>query len=258
MEPSLRPPQREFDAFLPVGYTDALGRVHRHAILRKMRGHEEALLYDAGLSAGRLVTELIQSCLVRLGDLSSVDGDAAVQLYTADRNYLLLELRRITLGNHLHAAYRCPGCGGTVSLIEDLSQVPVRRLEQGQALVDQVIELEDGYEDTTGTLHTRLTLTLPRGVDEEFVAPMAARDPLKAQDALLLRCIKNFGSLPRAALEAYGVKILRDLTLSDRQRIYQALNGQTPGVDFQRTIECSQCGVSFKGVLDISNFFVLS
>ena len=58
---------REFEVLLPVGYTDGAGRVHRQAVIRKMRGHEESLLYDQTLSSGRLVTELIRSCLIRLG-----------------------------------------------------------------------------------------------------------------------------------------------------------------------------------------------
>lgn len=252
------PVQREFELLLPIGYTDEAGQTHRRAVLRKMRGHEEALLYDPSLSAGRLVTELIRSCLVRLGELSPVEAGVVAGLYTADRNYLLLELRRITLGDRLQAAYRCPSCGTDVVAMEDLSRIEVRRLDEGQALADQVIQLEDGYEDRKGVLHTELALSLPRGVDEEFVSPMAAQDPFKAQDALILRCIRRFGSLPRAELEAYGIKILRDLTMSDRQRLHQALNGQSPGVNFQRTIECGRCGTAFKGVLDVSNFFVLS
>ena len=66
------PGQREFEFTLPVGFTDATGRVHRKAVLQKMRGHEEALLYDPSLSGGRLVTELLRSCLVRLGELPGV------------------------------------------------------------------------------------------------------------------------------------------------------------------------------------------
>lgn len=252
------PNQGEFEVQLPIGYTDETGRVHRRAVLRKMRGHEEALLYDPSLSAGRLVTELIRSCLLRLGDLTAVDSGVVSQLYTADRNYLLLELRRITLGDHLQAAYRCPRCERDVPVVEDLSQVEVRRLDDGQSLSDIELELEDGYVDRQGTPHTELTLTLPRGADEEFVAPMVDKDPLKAQDALLLRCIKRFGTLTRATLQAYGVKILRDLTLGDRQRLHQALNGQTPGVDFYRSVQCGGCGTTFKGVMDVSNFFVLS
>ncbi len=250
--------QREFEVLLPIGYVAEDGRRHRHVILRKMRGHEEALFYDPSLTASQLVTELIRCCLVRLGDLTAVSAELVAQLYTADRNYLLLELRRITLGDRLPASYSCPRCGSQVAVEEDLSQLEVRRLDETRPLTDITLELADGYMDREGVRHAELVLTPPRGVDEAFVATMAQKDPLRAQDALLLRCIKRFGTLPKTALEAYGVKILRDLTLGDRLELQKALNGQLPGVNFQRLIHCGTCGATFKGVLDISNFFVLN
>ena len=248
--------QREFEVLLPIGYTDEAGRVHRQAVIRKMRGHEEALLFDPSLAAGHLVTELIKSCMVRLGDLESVDADVVSQLYSADRNYLLLELRRISLGNELQESYVCPRCDSEVTLVQNLRELKVCRLAAGERLEDTIVDLEDGYVDRQGNLHRAITLTLPRGTDEEFVSPMVAKDPLKAQDALILRCIKNFGTLPKSTLEAYGVKILRDLTIGDRLKLQKALNGQMPGVNFRRSIECGQCGATFAGVMDVSNFFV--
>lgn len=249
--------RRTFEAYLPIGYTDAAGRVHRQAILRKMRGHEEALLYDPSLRPSRLVTELLRSCMIRLGDIDAPDETVVTQLYTADRNYLLLELRRITLGDQLEASYICPSCGRHVIRGEDLREMEVRRQADSEPLEDIALVLEDGYVDRDGTEHTEIVLTLPKGTDEEFVEPMFEKDPLKAQDALLLRCIKRFGTLPKAALEAYGVKMLRDLTLGDRRSIDRALNGNAPGVNLERRIDCPDCGRSFHALLDVSYFLDL-
>ena len=254
----MQPRQREFEVLLPIGYTDGAGHIQRRAVIRKMRGHEEALLYDPSLSAAQLITELIRSCLVRLGDLETIDSDVVSHLYTVDRNYLLVELRRATLGDRLRASYLCPACGSTESVIEDLSQIKVRRLEDGENLADIELELQDGYMDRDGTLHTELVLVLPRGTDEEFVALMAEKDPLKARDAFILRCIKRFGTLPQTALEAYGVKILRDLTLGDRHAIDRTLDGQAPGVDLSSQVGCSTCGHSFTANLDMTDFFLMS
>jgi len=248
--------QREFEVLLPAGYADGSGRVHRRAVIRKMRGHEEALLYGQALPAGRLVTELIRSCLIRLGDIETISAKLASELYTADRNYLLLELRRITLGDYLPALYVCPRCGAQISASQDLGAVPVRRLEEGGTPEDVAVQLEDGYTDREGVLHTEVVLTMPRGVDEEFVSSIAEKDPLRAQDVLLLRCIRRFGSLPQTALDAYGVKILRDLTMGDRRLLFQVLNSRMPGVDFQCPVHCDSCGAIFQGVLDVTNFFV--
>ena len=248
--------QREFDAYLPIGYTDETGRVNRHAVLRKMCGHDEELLYDETLNSGTLVTELLKRCLVRLGDLTDIDSNTVSQLYTADRNYLLLELRRITLGDELRTSYVCPHCGTNVAVVENLREVDIHRLAEDQSLPDIQVSMEDGYLDREANTHNDLTLTLPRGIDEEFVAPMIGRDPLKAQDALLLRCIKKFGTLPKASLDAYGVKILRDLTIGDRRRLQTALTEGLPGINLQRVIHCGPCNNTFQGLMDVSNFFV--
>lgn len=248
---------REFEVHLPVGFTDEAGRVHRRAWLRKMRGHEEALFYDPSLSAGQLVTELIKGCLLRLGDITQITSDLVAQLYSADRNYLIVELRRITLGPELAASYACPTCGAENTVSEDISRLEVRRLAEDAKPGSLHIQLEDGYEDRDGALHTELTLRLPRGVDEEVVARTAEKDPLRARDALVLRCVESFGTLRRQALEAYGVKILRDLTLGDRRRVYDALESDAPGVDFRRTVRCVQCGAQFAAILEASGFFVV-
>jgi hypothetical protein len=251
-------PQREFPVLLPLGYTDPAGRVHRKAFLRKMTGHEEALFYDPALNAGQLVTELLHNCLIHLGDMSEVTPQIISSLTTADRNYLLLELRRITLGDRLSATYHCPRCGCNMPVVQDLSQVPVRRLADGEILAEINVHLDDGYIDREGNCHADLALTLPRGVDEEFVSPLAETDPLKAHDALVLRCIRRFGSLPPAVLEAYGVKILRDLTLGDRQRIFEGFNGQMPGADFRVVVHCQKCDSDFTAILDVTHFFAMS
>lgn len=251
----MTPKNGYYEGLLPIGYTDPSGQTHRQVLLRKMRGHEEALLYDATLSAGRLVTELIHSCMVRLGPIEEIDAETVAALYTADRNYLLLEIRRITLGDRMPASYPCPRCGAGVSVIEDLGQVEVRRLEDDGAPGDITVMLDDGYADRSGTVHSEIVLSLPRGVDEEFVSPMVDRDPLKAQEALMLRCVRRFGDLPRKVLESYGVKILRDLTMGDRRRIQAVLGDDAPGVSFQRTLDCGSCGFRFEGVMDVSHFF---
>lgn len=250
-------PGHGIDVQLPIGYIDEQGNRHNQAVIRKMTGHEEALLYDSSLTTGSLVTELIRNCLVKLDGIDAVDANLVNDLYVADRNYLLMEIRRITLGSHMVAHYACPRCGADQAVVEDLGQIEVRRVQNDEFADEIHVQLEDGYTDKSGTQHTDLVLSLPHGTDEAFVAPMLAKDPLKALDALLLRCIKHFGTLSRAVLDAYGVKILRDLTMGDRQRLHTALSKDMPGMDLERSLKCPSCGARFSGMLDVSNFFVL-
>jgi hypothetical protein len=251
------PSRREFQVDLPIGYTDPAGRLHRSVSIRKMRGHEEALFYDPNLSAGRLISELIRGCLVRVGDLPEVTGALVSGLYSADRNHLVVQIRRVTLGDQVTCRYACRGCGADITAVDDLARIEVRRAHDGPDAATVQVELEDGYRDGDGVVHRSLALRLPTGEDEEFVAGLTDSDPLRMRDALLLRCIRSFGTLRRATLEGHGLRLLRDLTLGDRRRIYRALDDDAPGVNFRRTVTCDRCGESFKAILEVSGFFEL-
>src|SRR5215471_2281173 len=102
---STAPSKRELSVTLPVGYTDEEGKLHRTAVLRKMTGKEEAILADRRhqRNGGKLVTELLHSCLVRLGDMPKNGTSTIEGLYSADRNFLLLKLRSLTFGAELPA-----------------------------------------------------------------------------------------------------------------------------------------------------------
>lgn len=252
---STLPASREFEFTLPVGYTDDEGRSHRSVVLRKMTGREEAILADRRFqrNGGQLVTELLHSCLVRVGDLPKNGRSTVAGMYSADRNYLLLKLRSITFGPELQASYSCPGCGETIQVEEDLDDLPVTALGD-ESPEDVALELGDGYVDRDGQLHTALTLRLPTGLDEEAVAPQMRQNASLGKNALLARCLKSLGDLPRHRLEALGPKILADLTMTDRRLIDRALNEAAPGVNLVRQIECPNCGHLFKANLDMTHF----
>ena len=251
--------RRQYEVTLPIGYTDAEGVVHRQAVLRKMTGREEAILADRRYhrNGGKLVTELLHSCVTRLGELEPNGRGPFANLYSADRNFLLLKLRSLTFGPELPASYVCPGCGETVELVENLDELPVSQVAEGEAAEDVVIELEDGWIDTDGSVHTALTLRLPTGADEEAVASQMRENASIGKNALLARCLKSLGDVPRPRLEALGPKIMSELTLSDRRMIDQALNDAAPGIDLVRRLDCPSCGKSFSSTLDMSRFLAL-
>lgn len=249
--------QHSYSVTLPIGHVDADGTSHRRGAIRKLRGTDEALFYDSALNGAELVTQLIVRSLVRLEGIDRIESTLIDQLYCADRNYLLVELRRATFGDVLRAHYLCPACQRDVQRIESLQSLDVRRLDDDERLEPVTVELEDGYEDRKGVVHRQVVVAPPRGTDEAFVASHAERNLLQARDALLLRCIKRFGTLPRAELEAYGIKILQELTLGDRRRLHDALNS-APGVDFLREVTCPHCGAAFDAVMDVSDFFVVN
>jgi hypothetical protein len=248
--------RRESEFILPIGYTDDEGNVHRRAVLRKMTGKEEAILADKRnqRNGGKLVSELLHSCLVRLGEMPSNGPRAVENMYSADRNFLLLKLRSITFGPELQASYSCPSCGESFHTVEDLDELPMRVLGDEESIEDVVVELRDGYVDKDGSEHRSLRMRLPTGADESAVASQMRQNASLGKNALLSRCLKSLGDLPKHRLEAIGPKILSELTLTDRRLIDRALSQSAPGVDLIREITCPNCGGEFRTSLDMTNF----
>lgn len=263
--PALAPPspaaagRRLYEFELPIGVRDADGHLHRTGTLRKMTGRDEAILADPQnqRNGGRLVTELLASCVTRLGDLPQVTAAVVAEMYSADRNYLLLKLRAATFGPTLEATYKCPSCGHAQEVEEDLDELPVRRLAEDESAGEIRIRLEDGYVDAQGQVHDALVMRLPTGADESAVAPQMRKNASLGKNALLARCTKSLGDVPAHRLSALGPKLLADLTMTDRRLIDKALNSAAPGVDLIRALECQACGHEFKASLDLSRFLAL-
>jgi hypothetical protein len=205
-------------------------------------------------NAGRLVTELLSNCLVRLGDQKPVSRQVVAGLTSVDRNYLLVELRKITFGPTLEASYACPSCGETNFVDEDLEALPVRRVN-GSGPPAIVVDLEDGYEDPKGELYTQMVFRLPVGTDEEKTASLVRENASNGMNALLARCMTALGDMPEGRREAMGTRILTDLTMGDRARIEQAFRRDIPGIDLRRPVRCDFCGKHFDVSLDMTSFF---
>lgn len=249
---------RRFEVELPVGYVDEDGRLHKVASLRKMTGHEEAMLGDRKLrqNGGRLVTEVLSSCVKKIGEFEPVTPPIIASLTSADRNYLLLELRKITFGEELEASYVCPACGETTRLSQDLNDLPVRKLN-GEGPIQITVELDDGYEDREGELFRHMVFRLPNGLDEERVAATTKDNPSRGMTALLTRCLVALGDMPPERREGLGTKVINDLTMADRACIEHVFREEMPGIDLSQEVECGSCGRHFATTLDLTGFFSL-
>jgi hypothetical protein len=254
--PPLRRSPRGFEFELPIGYVDEDGCIHRTAVLRKMTGRDEEIMADRRNrnSGARMMSELLASCLVRLGSIERPGLSVVQALYSADRYFLLLKLRQITFGSELSASYSCPTCKESVTLVEDIDALEVESLAEGEILGDIVVHLDDGYVDRNGNVYTTLAFRHPNGADEEKIATVARENASRGKNALMARCLKELGDLPRSHIETLGTSIFNDLTLGDRAHIDEALNKDGPGVRMTRPITCPGCGRDYEVTLDLSNF----
>jgi rubredoxin len=246
---------REAEFTLPIGYESAAGTMRRRGALRKMTGREEAILADKSNqgNGGKLVTELIHSCVTQFEGEAMLTKPDVANWYSADRNYVLIRLRAFTFGPEMPATYTCPSCGDKLEVMENLDELPVKTLAENEELSDVQIELQDGYWDKD-TCQTAMSLTLPRGIDETVVAPLIRKNASTGKNALLARCLTRLGDMPKHRMEQLGSRIFNELTLTDRRLIDRALNQGAPGIDLTRDCTCPSCGSDIRANLDMTHF----
>ncbi len=246
---------------LPVGIADpATGERLRTVVLSKMTGNEEALLVDPKLRAngGRLITALLASCIAEIQGLGKVTPEVARKLTSADRNYLLLELRRLTFGDELEAHYRCPRCQNVNDVVENLAELEVRSADEEAGEPEIHVALDDGYMDTDGRGHFDVVFRYPTGEDEEAASARRDTNASRQRDVLLARCLLKVGDVEPRRIAALGTRIFASLSMSDRRTIQRALDDDAPGTSLIREIVCDSCGEMFRTTLDMSHFFPLA
>jgi len=252
---------------LPGGYWDADGRLHREFELATLTGREEELLARTGPArSATLVTDVLSRCVRRLGGISPVPPDVARRLLVADRQYLLLQLRRATFGDLVRANLFCPwpDCGERVSIDFSLDALPVR-------------EARDRAPSHTMTLSgdgTRVEFRLPTGADQELLSQRLAADEAGALTALLSRCVLRIGpdgpdsaapdGLPGGAPdeppdgapdEPPDEDRVAALPAAARSEIEHRMRELAPEVEQTLEAQCAECGRAFAAPFDIHRFF---
>jgi hypothetical protein len=215
---------RLFD--LPGGLASD-GRPAGRAELRPLTGRqEEWLAAEPAIPTAPAVTRLLADCLVRVGD---TPGDAALarRLLVGDRDFLMLQLRRITLGDAVRAVARCPACAAPMDVDFSLAGVPADRRPQAAAAA------------TVDHGGRTLRFRLPCGADQEAVVGL---DPVAAADAIFRRCLLDDGGTPPSA--------------DDRAAVAAAMDRLAPQFDLDMDLTCPECGHGFAAPFDLPAYFL--
>ena len=212
---------------MPGGLIDPEGRRLAAAELRPLTGAEEEwLAANPGVPSTQAVTRLLSACLVRLNDVAA-DVDLVRSLLVGDRDYLMLQLRLITLGDKIGAVLNCPACHA--------------KMDVDFAVRDVLVE---SRPQTTATYRLELDgrvvwFRLPTGGDQEAVLH---QDPETAADDLLARCLEDDG----------GVR----LSLANRSAVAAAMDRLAPQLDLELDLTCPECAHGFVAPFDTTAFFL--
>lgn len=213
---------------LPGGLVLDDGRRLGRAELRPLTGREEEwLTQHAGTPSAHLATKLLSACFVRLEDVP-VSSDIINKLLVGDRDYLILQLRRLTLGDRFAAVFSCPACTRAMD-VEFLAQdISIESRPQNAV----------AYTWASDDAQRVVRYRLPNGADQEAVADLPAGE---AVETLLARCVMDDGGTP--------------LSVEERAVVIAEMDRLAPQIDLELELNCPECGHSFTTPFDCTSFF---
>lgn len=239
-----------------AGYKDPDGVIHKEFTLREMTGKDEEAIHKSDIknNGSRIVSVLLSRCVTSIGTLTpkSVGGrakweDIIKSLFVGDQDYMLIQLRKLSIGEELEVDHVCPNkdCRAklhTVVEVDELEIIPF----SGERVIP--FELPRGYKDRKGVLHTIGTMRLPTGLDREVLTPLAKTNLAKAETVMLTR-------LCRFDDGAYvDDDVMSSLSIRDREYLQKLLQEHYFGVKLETEVVCDSCGESFMGSFNASNF----
>ena len=239
-----------------AGYKDENGVIHKDFTLREMTGKDEEAIHktDVKNNGSKIVTTLLTRCVTSIGTLTpkTVGGrqkweDIIKSLYTGDQDYMLIQLRKISVGEEVELNHVCPNkeCKAKLHTILTLDELEVIPFDGER---DIEFELPRGYKDRKGVKHSTGVMRLPTGLDREILTPLAKTNLAKAETVMLTRLCKFDDG-------AYvDDDVMSGLSIRDREYLQNLLREHFFGVKLETEVTCDSCGETFLGSFNATNF----
>src|SRR3712207_6844858 len=227
--------------YLPVGYVDEEGVIHRKGRLTLMDGNSEEAMSDAKIrdNGGKVITALLHSVVAELEGVPKVTKELIKNLSTIDRDYLLAKNRAYSLGEKFDFVTNCSVCGKRNEVFVDLNNIEVKYLDD-DAPRTVTFELFHGYRDRDNVLHKTMTISLPTGAVQERIMPIARVNAGQANTTLLQLITDKLGTM-----DFINPDVFKSLSKRDRDLASEKLREIKAGIEFVIKCVCSECGQEF-------------
>lgn len=212
--------------FLPGGYIDPDGVVHREIELAQLSGFVEEYLHDlpAGTSSAQATTGLLGRSIRRIGSLTPASEDLARELLIGDREFALMKLREMTWGSDANAFVRCPNeeCSNQLEISLSLAAMSAEPRPVSSRYF-YLRTLEGPVED--------VKFRLPNGGDQEAVA--AIGNEAAAVTVLLARCT------------GLASEVIETIPPAAQRGIEEEIERLAPQAEAELEAICPECGRVF-------------
>jgi len=230
----------ETEVELPGGFILPNGEVVKKAEVRELTGADEEAISKAG-STAKSLNVLLQRGLVKIGDNEASKEDLDT-LLAADRDAILLGIRKVTFGKVASFVIRCISCAHEQTTEVDIEEdVPVKSLTD--PIADRVWEID--------TKKGVIKVALPNGITQKRLMDNMDKTSAEINTMLLAGCIISVDGAP-----SIGAQTALSLGLSDRTKIVDQILERNPGPRLGEVKKvCKACGEDINLPLSLVDLF---
>ena len=235
---------------LPCGYL-LDGKLHTSAEIVPMTGMVRKMIArpETRQNPAKVIDTLLLQCVKSIGPVSRVKKDVTDRLFLADREFLVLAIRKASLGNTVTTNLQCESCNAKMTITVDLTrEVPVKKLKDVEHTIEDGLVVFSIQDDSKGI---DVKFRLPIGEDQHALSSLYRKNPIEANYALYQRCIISWNGAPANELDP---RLFDTLPLPTIDFIDAAFMEAMPGPDMRVPIDCIECGREMILSMESSDF----
>lgn len=238
MDPQIEIPKSPIDSYeLPCGHVDQEGGVHTLVTVREMTGEDEEILAARNMPTTKKINKILTRCTESIGPFSGQALQFIIpELTQGDRIYLLMAIRRASLGDDMPFQTTCPSCKEEARFIVDLNDLETKKMANPALRHYDVVLPKSKH---------KVRMKVLTGKGEEAIS----RAAIKGQDIISTAIFARIESMNDKPVT---IPDLKGLALSDRNFLRGAWEEHEGGVDTEIQVDCPSCGVAYESELDIS------
>jgi len=235
---------------LPVGYLSE-GKLLTSAEIIPMTGRVRKMIARPEIrqNPARVIDTLLAECVKSIGTITRPRKSVIEGMFLGDRDFLIMEIRKISLGKDVHSSLQCDACGAKLSLTIDLNRdVPVKRLKDVEATVEGanvVFVLRDPVLKVTAKF------CLPTGAHQNSIANLYRKNPIEANYALYQSCLLEWNGISSDELQP---NLFDSLSLPVIDFIDEHFMDTLPGPDMRVPVNCAECSNEMMVTMESSDF----
>ena len=233
---------------LPAGLWSK-GEVHRSVEITPMTGLTRKAIArkEARANPAKITETILRQCVTRIGPYMITNSKILESLVLGDRDFLMLEIRRVSMGDTFKANVTCKSCNSDIEVTFDIDELDVIRT------TDDDLEVVDGqrvFRIQDESLRIDAVMRYPMGEDQEILTSNMNRNPVEASFKLYAACMLEWNG----EKGPFRSNLFERMPVRQLDEFEDQFSRAQPGPVFEQAVDCPSCAANIEFTFEGSDF----